>query len=82
MHKAIGEQTTAVLIDHGLMRKNEAKNCVNALKNGLGVNIHCFDESEIFLSKLAHVNDPEKKRKSSEINLFIHSMVLPGRWVI
>jgi len=72
MHKAIGEQTTAVLIDHGLMRKNEAKNCVNALKNGLGVNIHCFDESEIFLSKLAHVNDPEKKRKIIG-NQFIYS---------
>ena len=63
IHKAIGNQSTAVLIDHGLMRKNEAKICVSALKKGLDVNIHSFDESDIFLSKLEGVNDPEKKRK-------------------
>ena len=72
MHKAIGNRATAVLIDHGLLRKYEAKNCLDALKNGLGVNIHCFDESEIFLSKLAGVIDPEKKRKIIG-NQFIYS---------
>lgn len=63
MHKAIGDRCTSVLIDHGLMRKNEASECVEALKNGLGVNIHCFDESDKFLSKLEGIEDPEKKRK-------------------
>ena len=63
IHKAIGNQSTAVLIDHGLMRKNEAKTCVSALKKSLDVNIHSFDESDIFLSKLEGVNDPEEKRK-------------------
>jgi GMP synthase (glutamine-hydrolysing) len=72
LHKAIGEQSTAVLIDHGLLRKNEAQNCVNALKSGLGVNIHCYDESEIFLSQLAEVKDPEEKRKIIG-NQFIYS---------
>ena len=63
IHKAIGNQSTAVLIDHGLMRKDEAKTCVLALKKSLDVNIHSFDESDIFLSKLEGVNDPEEKRK-------------------
>ena len=45
------------------MRKNEAETCVAALKKGLGVNIHCFNESEIFLSKLEGKKDPEEKRK-------------------
>jgi len=72
LHKAIGEQSTAVLIDHGLLRKDEAKNCVKALKDGLGVNIHCYDESDIFLSKLKGVIDPEKKRKIIG-NQFIYS---------
>ena len=62
-HKAIGDRSTAVLVDHGLLRKDEAKNCTNALKDGLGMNIHCYDESELFLSKLDGVVDPEKKRK-------------------
>ena len=72
MHRAIGERSTAVLIDHGLMRKNEAKNCVSALKNGLKVNIHCYDESNIFLSKLSDITDPEEKRKIIG-NQFIYS---------
>ncbi|RPH05421.1 MAG: glutamine-hydrolyzing GMP synthase [bacterium TMED144] len=63
IHKAVGNQSTAVLIDHGLMRKNEAKTCVSALKKGLDVNIHSFDESDIFLSKLEGIKDPEEKRK-------------------
>ena len=69
IHKAIGNQSTAVLIDHGLMRKNEAKTCVSALKKSLDVNIHSFDESDIFLSKLEGVNDPEEKEKLLEISL-------------
>ena len=63
IHKAIGDQSIAVLIDHGLMRKNEAQSCVVALKKGLGANIHNFDESELFLSKLKGKKDPEEKRK-------------------
>ena len=35
MNKAIGDKAIAVLIDHGLMRKNEALDCINALKDGL-----------------------------------------------
>ena len=63
IHKAIGDQSIAVLIDHGLMRKNEAEKCVTALKKGLKLNIHKYDESEIVLSKLKGVFDPEEKRK-------------------
>ena len=63
LHKAIGENSIAVLIDHGLLRKDEAIDCVNALQSGLGVNIKSFDESKSFLSKLTSITDPEKKRK-------------------
>ena len=63
LHKAIGGKSVAGLIDHGLLRKNEAEQCVHALKDGLGVNIHLYDESEKFLSKLNDISEPEKKRK-------------------
>ena len=63
IHKAIGKQSIGVLIDHGLMRLGESKKCVRSLKEGLGVNIHSFDDSSIFFSKLENVKDPEKKRK-------------------
>ena len=63
INKAVGGKCLAVLIDHGLMRKNEARDCVNALKQGLGMNIHMYDESELFFSRLKGIKDPEKKRK-------------------
>ncbi len=63
INKAVGHNCFAVLIDHGLLRKNEAKECVGSLKNGLGINIHLYDESEIFFSRLKGVIDPEEKRK-------------------
>ncbi len=63
LHKAIGDRCDSVLIDHGLLRKNEAANCVTALKEGLGVNIHSVDDSEIFLKKLIGISEPEQKRK-------------------
>ena len=48
INKAVGSKCFAVLIDHGLLRKNEARDCVNELKQGLGMNIHLYDESELF----------------------------------
>ena len=63
INKAVGESCFAVLIDHGLLRKNEAKDCVVSLKEGLGINIHLYDESEIFFSRLKGIKEPEKKRK-------------------
>lgn len=63
VHRAIGDRCTSVLIDHGLLRKNEAAECVAALKEGLGINVQSFDESGVFLAKLAGILDPEGKRK-------------------
>ena len=62
--KAIGNKMIAVLIDHGLMRKDEAKECKNFLKEGLNVKINVYDESDVFFAKLKGLRDPEKKRKA------------------
>lgn len=72
LHKAIGENSISVMIDHGLLRKNEALNCVQALQKGLGLNIKSYDESDLFLSKLKSITAPEKKRKIIG-NEFIYS---------
>ena len=63
IHKAIGDQSVGILIDHGLMRMDESEKCVRSLKEGLGINIHSFDESNLFFSKLENIIDPEQKRK-------------------
>ena len=63
MHRAIGDQLTCVLVDHGLMRKNEAEQVVEAIASELGVNLIHVDAEQRFLDQLAGVDEPERKRK-------------------
>jgi GMP synthase (glutamine-hydrolysing) len=59
------------MVDNGVLRLNEAAQVHKMLSEDLGVNLTVVDASERFLSKLAGVTDPEKKRKIIG-NTFIH----------
>lgn len=61
--KAIGEQLICIHIDTGLMRKNESKKISELFNAKLNLNHIHIDASEIFLSRLKNVEDPELKRK-------------------
>ncbi|RUA09090.1 MAG: GMP synthase (glutamine-hydrolyzing) [Fusobacteria bacterium] len=63
IHKAIGDQLSCFFVDTGLMRKNEAEKVMKVYGENFKMNIECIDAEERFLSKLAGVSDPEKKRK-------------------
>jgi GMP synthase (glutamine-hydrolysing) len=63
LHKAIGDQLTCVFVDNGLLRKNEGNQVMDMFAKNMGVRVIRADAEERFLSKLAGVNDPEKKRK-------------------
>lgn len=63
VHKAVGNQLTCMLVNHGLMRKNECAEIMKVFRDGLGMNLILIDAEERFLKKLAGVSDPEKKRK-------------------
>jgi GMP synthase (glutamine-hydrolysing) len=63
VHRAVGDQLTCVLVDHGLLRKNEAEQVVAAFREGLGIPLVHVDASDRFLDRLAGVTDPERKRK-------------------
>ncbi|MFI3228561.1 MAG: glutamine-hydrolyzing GMP synthase [Bacillota bacterium] len=63
IHKAVGNQLTCMLVDHGLMRKNECEDIMRVFRDGLGMNLFCIQAQDRFLSKLAGVSDPETKRK-------------------
>jgi GMP synthase (glutamine-hydrolysing) len=63
IHKAVGNQLVCVFVDHGLLRKYEAEEVMEVFKDKLGMNLIKADAGEVFLSKLAGVTDPEKKRK-------------------
>jgi GMP synthase (glutamine-hydrolysing) len=63
LHKAIGDQLTSIFVDHGLLRKGEAKQVMDSLAGKFGLNIIKVDAQKRFLDKLTGVSDPEKKRK-------------------
>jgi GMP synthase (glutamine-hydrolysing) len=63
IHEAIGDQLTCILVDHGLMRLNEAKEVVALFRGHFNVPLVHVDASERFLAALAGVADPEQKRK-------------------
>ena len=60
--EAVGSQLTCVFVDHGLMRLNEGDE-VEAAFAKWDINFVRADAEELFLSKLAGVSDPERKRK-------------------
>ena len=63
VHRAVGDQLTCIFVNNGVLRKNEFQSVQKNLREKLGLNIDAVDASERFLSKLAGVTDPEKKRK-------------------
>lgn len=61
--KAIGDRLTCVFVNNGVLRKDEFKKVQENLRNKLGLNVDAVDATDRFLSKLAGVSDPERKRK-------------------
>jgi GMP synthase (glutamine-hydrolysing) len=69
--RAIGDRLTCIFVDNGLLRKNEAREVVRMFEEHVAVGEHGqgrlklvhVDASERFLTALAGVSDPEKKRK-------------------
>src|SRR3954469_2640312 len=63
VHRAVGDQLTCVLVDHGLMRKGETEQVAVAFQEQLGIPLITVDARDRFLDRLAGVTDPETKRK-------------------
>lgn len=63
IHKAIGDQLECVFVDNGLLRKDEFNNVLDLYINELELPVRGIDASELFLTRLNGVSDPEKKRK-------------------
>ncbi|MEO6815857.1 MAG: glutamine-hydrolyzing GMP synthase [Edaphobacter sp.] len=61
--KAIGDRLTCIFVNNGVLRKDEFAKVQKTMREQLGLNVVAVDAGERFLSKLAGVTDPEKKRK-------------------
>ena len=70
VNKAIKKNLKCIMVDTGLLRKNEFKHSYELFKNKYKLNIKLINSKKIFYKKLKNVIDPEKKRKIIG-NLFI-----------
>ena len=63
VHKAVTDRLTCVFVDNGLLRRGEFEQVQQMFRGHFGANLVAVDARHQFLSKLAGVTDPEKKRK-------------------
>ncbi len=63
IHEAVGDQLTCILVDHGLMRMNEAADVVEMFNRHYDINLVHVDASDLFINELEGEADPETKRK-------------------
>ncbi|MEL7498391.1 MAG: glutamine-hydrolyzing GMP synthase [Planctomycetota bacterium] len=63
LSKAIGSQLSCILVDNGLLRKNESSMVVEAFTNHFKTDLHVVQGQERFLNALTGVTDPQDKRK-------------------
>jgi len=64
IHEAIGDQLTCILVDHGLMRMNEAEEVVSMFREHYNIPLVHVDASDMFIGELEGEVDPEVKRKT------------------
>lgn len=62
VHRAVGDRLHCIMVDHGLLRKNEVSYVVKSLAS-LGIKVNVVDAADRFLDRLKGVVDPEVKRK-------------------
>ena len=73
IHEAIGDQLTCIFVDTGLMRAGEADEVVSLFRGHYNIPLIHVEAEELFLTRLAGVDDPEQKRKiigASFIDIF------------
>ncbi|NNC11789.1 glutamine-hydrolyzing GMP synthase [Planctomonas sp. JC2975] len=63
VHRAVGDQLTAVFVDHGLLREGEREQVEKDYVASTGVRLITVEAADTFLGELAGVTDPEQKRK-------------------
>ena len=63
VNKAIKKNLICIMVDTGLMRKNEFKYTYKIFKEKYKLNVKLVNSSNLFLKKLKNVINPEKKRK-------------------
>ncbi|MBW2494073.1 MAG: glutamine-hydrolyzing GMP synthase, partial [Deltaproteobacteria bacterium] len=64
VHQAVGDQLTCIFVDNGLLRANEREEVEQLFDKVLDHQLVTVDARDRFLSELAGIEDPERKRKT------------------
>jgi GMP synthase (glutamine-hydrolysing) len=63
IYRAIGPQLSCILIDNGLLRKNEEASVIEEFSNHFRTDLHVVKAEDKFLRALGGVTDPQEKRR-------------------
>ncbi len=63
VHRAVGDQLTCIFVNNGLLRREEPERVLRTFERHMKVNLVYEDATEDFLTALAGVTDPERKRR-------------------
>jgi len=63
LSEAIGDQLSCILVDNGLLRKDEAESVIEEFSDPFRTDLHVVQGEKKFLDALAGVVDPEEKRR-------------------
>ncbi|TWU55752.1 glutamine-hydrolyzing GMP synthase [Rubripirellula reticaptiva] len=63
LYKAIGPQLSCILVDNGLLRKNEQKLVIDEFTNHFKADLRVVEAEDRFLASLAGVTEPQEKRR-------------------
>ncbi len=63
LYRALGSQLSCIFVDNGMLRKGEAESVRDQFQKHFQTDLHVVDASELFLTELSGVSDPQKKRK-------------------
>ncbi|MCR9210906.1 MAG: glutamine-hydrolyzing GMP synthase, partial [bacterium] len=63
LYKAIGPQLSCILVDNGLLRKNEQQIVLEEFSNHFKTDLHVVEAEDRFLADLAGIDEPQEKRR-------------------
>lgn len=61
--KAIGDKLSCILVDNGLLRKNEASAVIEEFSDHFKTDLHVVSAEDRFLDDLAGITEPQEKRR-------------------
>jgi GMP synthase (glutamine-hydrolysing) len=63
LFRAIGSQLSCILVDNGLLRKDEAESVIREFTTHFHTDLHVVQAEDKFLAALAGVTNPQEKRR-------------------